>query len=70
MASPSALIWRSSSMTLRKCKCGRNTDNGLLCTNCQRDGTIDTSYYEPEVEEEELDDYGFTVEFLDEEDDD
>ena len=58
-------------MPLSKCKCGRNTDNGLLCTNCQRDGTIDTSYYEPEVEEEEeLDDYGFTVEFLDEEDDD
>jgi hypothetical protein len=58
-------------MTLRKCKCGRNTDNGLLCTNCQRDGTIGSSYYEPEIEDEELDDYGFTVvEPLDEEDDD
>ena len=49
-------------MTLSKCKCGRNTDNGFLCTNCQRDGTIDTSYYEPpEEEDEELDEYGFTV---------
>ena len=49
-------------MTLNKCKCGRNTDNGFLCTNCQRDGTIDTSYYEPaEEEDEELDEYGFTV---------
>ena len=59
-------------MTLVKCKCGRNTDNGFLCTNCQRDGTIDTSYYEPEIEEEEdLDDLGFTiVEGLYEEDDD
>ncbi len=59
-------------MTLTKCKCGRNTDNGFLCTNCQRDGTIDTSYYEPEIEEEEdLDDLGFTiVDGLYEEDDD
>jgi hypothetical protein len=59
-------------MTLSKCKCGRNTDNGFLCTNCQRDGTIDTSYYEPEDEEtEELDEYGFTVvDHFDEEDDD
>ena len=49
-------------MTLTKCKCGRNTDNGFLCTNCQRDGTIDTSYYEPEIEEEEeLDELGFTI---------
>ncbi len=57
-------------MTLSKCKCGRNTDNGLLCTNCQRDGTIDTSYYDPEIEEEELDEYGFTVVEFDEDEDD
>ncbi len=57
-------------MTLSKCRCGRYTDNGLLCTNCQRDGTIDTSYYEPETEEEELDEYGFTIIDLDEEEDD
>ncbi len=57
-------------MTLSKCKCGRNTDNGLLCTNCQRDGTLDTSYYEPETEEDaELDEYGFTVVDIDEDDD-
>jgi hypothetical protein len=56
-------------MTLARCKCGRNTDNGFLCTNCQRDGTIDTSYYEPPEEEEELDEYGFTV-VQDEEDED
>jgi hypothetical protein len=57
-------------MTLARCKCGRNTDNGFLCTNCQRDGTIDTSYYEPpEEEEEELDEYWFiVVEDEDEED--
>ena len=59
-------------MTLTKCKCGRNTDNGFLCTNCQRDSTIDTSYYEPEIEEEEdLDELGFTiVDGIYEEDDD
>ena len=56
-------------MTLSKCRCGRNTDNGFLCTNCQRDGTIDTSYYEPETEEEEeLDEYGFTIVDLEEDD--
>ena len=56
-------------MTLSKCRCGRNTDNGFLCTNCQRDGTIDTSYYDPETEEEELDEYGFTIIDSEEEDD-
>jgi hypothetical protein len=57
-------------MPLIRCKCGRNTDNGFLCVSCQKDGTIDTSYYEPEVEEEEeLDELGFTIIELDEEDD-
>ena len=55
-------------MPLTKCKCGRNTDNGFLCTNCQRDGTIDTSYYEPE--EEELEERGFTIEWYEDDDDD
>jgi hypothetical protein len=59
-------------MPLIKCKCGRNTDNGFLCVSCQKDGTIDTSYYDPEIEEEEeLDDLGFTiVDGIYEEDDD
>ena len=59
-------------MTLSKCKCGRNTDNGFLCTNCQRDGTIDTSYYNPKtVDEEELEEHGFNVvEFFDDDEDD
>jgi hypothetical protein len=56
-------------MPLIKCKCGRNTDNGFLCVNCQKDSTIDTTYYEPETEEEELDEYGFTIIDLDEDED-
>jgi len=47
-----------------KCKCGRHTQNGFLCTNCQRDGTIDTSYYDPDIDEEleeELEDAGFSI---------
>lgn len=53
-------------MSLVKCKCGRYTQNGFLCTNCQRDASIDTSYYEPEEEvdeEEDLDDIGFSIEW-------
>jgi hypothetical protein len=50
-------------MSLVKCKCGRYTQNGFLCTNCQKDASIDTSYYEPDVveDEEELDELGFTI---------
>ncbi len=48
---------------LIKCKCGRYTQNGFLCTNCQRDTSIDTSYYQPEGidEDEDLDELGFTI---------
>jgi hypothetical protein len=50
-------------MSLIKCKCGKYTQNGLLCVNCQKDASIDTLYYTPEgaEDEEELDEYGFTV---------
>jgi len=49
-------------MSLVKCKCGRYTNNGLMCTSCQKDSSIDVVYYAPdEVEEEELDEYGFTL---------
>ncbi len=50
-------------MPLIKCKCGRYTQNGFLCTNCKRDLVIDTSYYEPEDvdEDEDLDELGFTI---------
>ncbi len=50
-------------MSLIKCKCGKYTQNGLLCVSCQKDASIDTLYYTPEgVEDaEELDEYGFTV---------
>lgn len=48
---------------LFKCKCGRHTQNGFLCTNCQKDASIDTLYYEPEDAEsiEELEELGFTI---------
>jgi len=49
-------------MSLVKCKCGKYTNNGLLCTGCQKDSSIDVVYYAPEdIEEEELDEYGFTI---------
>jgi len=49
-------------MSLVKCKCGRYTNNGLMCTSCQKDSSIDVVYYAPdEVDEEELDEYGFTI---------
>ena len=46
-------------MSLVRCKCGRNTQNGFLCTNCQKDASIDTLYYEPE--DEEFEEAGFTI---------
>ena len=50
-------------MPLIKCRCGKYTQNGFLCTGCQKDTSIDTLYYAPEETEdtEELDEYGFTV---------
>ena len=59
-------------MSLVKCKCGKYTQNGFLCTGCQKDSSIDTLCYTPEDIEsiEELDEHGFTiVESLDEYDD-
>ncbi len=54
-------------MTLLKCKCGRFTQNGFLCTNCQKDTSIDTLTYEPEsssedeVDKEILDEIDFFI---------
>ncbi len=49
-------------MPLIRCKCGRYTNNGFLCTNCQRDASIDSLYAPPEdTEEEELEESGFTI---------
>ena len=57
-------------MPLVKCKCGRNTQNGFLCTNCQKDSSIDTLYYEPEDTEDEFGEQGFSIlDSLEEEDD-
>ena len=50
-------------MALVKCKCGRYTQNGFLCTNCQKDSSIDLMYYAPEDDEEEyeFDEFGFII---------
>jgi hypothetical protein len=33
-----------------------------MCSNCQKDSSISRIYYAPdEIEEEELDEYGFTI---------
>lgn len=50
-------------MSLIKCKCGKYTQNGFLCTSCQKDSSIDTMYYIPDETEdtEELSEQGFTV---------
>lgn len=50
-------------MSLVKCKCGKYTQNGFLCTGCQKDSSIETLYYAPEETEdaEELDEYGFNI---------
>jgi len=47
-------------MSLVKCKCGKYTQNGFLCTGCQKDSSMDTLCYSPE-ETEEFDEHGFTV---------
>ncbi len=49
-------------MPLVRCKCGRYTNNGFLCTSCQRDASIDSLYAPPDdTEEEELEESGFTI---------
>jgi hypothetical protein len=39
------------------------TDNGFLCTSCQKDSSIDLLYYTPEdvEDEDEFDEYGFLI---------
>lgn len=63
MISRSALTWRGYNMPLIKCKCGRYTQNGFLCTACQKDSSINMLYYAPdEVEDEdEFDEFGFLI---------
>ena len=50
-------------MPLVKCKCGRFTNNGFVCTNCQKDSSGDVVYYPPKdtEEEEELEERGLTI---------
>ena len=36
-----------------KCRCGVNTQNGLFCTNCSKDSSIETLYYAPDETEED-----------------
>jgi hypothetical protein len=50
-------------MALVKCKCGRYTQNGFLCTSCQKDSSIDLLYYTPEdvEDDDEFDEYGFII---------
>ncbi len=50
-------------MSLVKCKCGRFTQNGFLCTSCQKDSSINLLYYAPEdvEDEDEFDEYGFII---------
>lgn len=50
-------------MALVKCKCGRFTQNGFLCTGCQKDASIDLLHYAPDdiEDEDELDELGFVV---------
>jgi acyl carrier protein len=50
-------------MSLVKCKCGRYTQNGFLCTSCQKDSSIDLLYYTPDdvEDEDEFDEYGFLI---------
>ena len=48
-------------MALVRCKCGRYTQNGFLCTSCQKDSSIDLMYYTPEDVEDEFDEYGFLI---------
>lgn len=50
-------------MSLVKCKCGRYTQNGFLCTSCQKDCSIDLLYYIPEdvEDEDDFDEFGFII---------
>ena len=42
-------------MPLIRCKCGRHTNNGFLCTSCQKDSSINSLDYSPEIVDEEED---------------
>ena len=61
-------------MALIKCRCGVYTSNGLFCTNCSKDSSIETLYYTPEdTEDDELleDLEGLTIlDEIDEDDED
>jgi hypothetical protein len=50
-------------MSLVRCKCGRYTQNGLLCVSCQKSSSLDVVYYAPDDtdDEEELDELGFRI---------
>lgn len=50
-------------MSLVRCKCGVYTSYGLFCVSCMKDYNISTiEHHNPdEVDENELDEYGFTV---------
>jgi hypothetical protein len=42
-------------MAAIKCRCGVYTQNGLFCTNCSKDSSIETLYYAPDdTEDDEL----------------
>ena len=43
-------------MVLIKCRCGVYTSNGLFCTNCSKDSSIESLYYAPEDTEDTEDD--------------
>lgn len=61
MVSKLALTWRGYNMAQIKCRCGVYTNNGLFCTNCAKDSSIDTLYYTPD----EVDDDDELLEDLD-----
>ena len=52
-------------MSLIRCKCGRYTQNGIFCTNCQKSSTMhDVMNYKIEdedLEEDELEELGFHI---------
>jgi hypothetical protein len=50
-------------MSLVRCKCGRYTQNGLLCVSCQKSSSLDVVYYAPDdtEDEEELYELGFRI---------
>ena len=40
-------------MALIKCRCGVYTSNGLFCTNCSKDSSIESLYYAPDEGEDD-----------------